>query len=161
MLAVGGNHDGWAKLLIGIDYFREVLGHLSPNTLYDSDDSRVLLTVGQAAFRLRLRHKWQGSSIYNPTHGAERAAKWDQDFDVAVGAHTHSCGVARGFSVGGRSGLAVQVGAYKRVDPFAKQEGFARPNQSTAIGVLFTDQGEMVGFESLRLAASFLHSVYR
>lgn len=163
--ATAGNHDAWTKLLAGVDYFRDVLTQINPTALYDTDDSRVTIVVGGEqghAFKARIRHKWRGSSIYNVTHGQERATLFDEDgegVDLVVGAHTHTAGVARGFTRGGASKLAVQVGSYKRVDGYAKREGFSMPNGSTAVAVLLTESGEMSGFESMGLAADVISSL--
>lgn len=157
-----GNHDQWSTMLAGVDYFREVLAGVAPGALYDSDDSRVAVRVGGEnghTFRLRMRHKWRGTSIYSPTHGQERAARWDDDADIFVGAHTHAAGVSREFTVGGASKLAVQVGAYKRYDAYARREGFAMPNTSTAVAVVLTWDGAMTGFANLELAADFIGSL--
>ena len=160
-ISVSGNHDWWFTWLTGVDYFREVLAGIAPGVIYDAHDCRVTVRVGEAEFRGRIRHKWRGRSIYNPTHGAERAAKWDQDFDWAVGAHTHACGVARGFTAGGRNGLAVQCGSYKVVDDYARRGGFPMPNKSTAVTIVF-DEGtrSMTGFENLEFAARFMRRMY-
>lgn len=161
-ISVGGNHDFWFSWLTGVDYFREVLAGVAPGVIYDADDCRIKLRIGEAEFRGRVRHKWRGTSIYNPTHGVERAAKWDQDFDWAVGAHTHAAGVARGFVVGGESGMAVQCGSYKVVDDYARRQGFAKSNNSTAVAIVFDEETHsMTGFENLEFAAQFMRKMYR
>lgn len=163
----GGNHDHWSALLTGVDYFREVLAGVAPSVLYDSDDSRVALTIGGKdaghVFKMRARHKWRGSSIYNVTHGQERAARWDEDADLFVGAHTHAAGVARGFTVGGKSKLSVQVGSFKAhdIDSYSRQNGFAMPNNTTGVGVILTERGEMTGFESLDLASDVIEGLLK
>lgn len=160
--SVGGNHDYWAVLLVGIDYFRDVLADVSPHALYDPHDLRVTLEVGGTAFPGRIRHQWQGRSIYNVTHSIERAQKWDQDFIWGVGGHTHESGVVRTFNVGGRNGLAALVGSYKRHDSFAKMIGFPRPNTSTGVAILFdAETGSMTGFDSLEVAAKVMRHLQR
>jgi hypothetical protein len=158
-VAVRGNHDAWVHKLSGVDYFREVLTSVAPSVLYDEDDCRFRLEVGDAAWRVRVRHKWKGSSIYNPSHGIERAAKWDQDFDLGVGAHTHEGGFARGFSAGGRDCMAVMCGSYKVHDRYARSRGFPKPRRTTAVSVIFWD-GRMVGVEYLPLAARIMRQFY-
>lgn len=159
VLSVAGNHDYWTELLSAVPYFREVLAAISPGTLYDSDEARVDVRLGEFGWRLRVRHKWLGNSIWNPTHGQERAARMDQDADILVGAHTHVSGVVRSFNNGGRTALAVQCGAYKIEDRYAIRQGFTRPNQSTAVCVVLTEEGEMFGIESLDLAARVVRAL--
>lgn len=152
--SVEGNHERWTEILTGVDMFRDTLAGISPDCLFDCDDCRVTVKVGRHTWRLRLRHDWAGGSIWNLTHGIERAAKFDGDFDVGIGAHTHRSGVARGFDNAGAGGMAILCGSYKRIDPFARNRGFHRANQSTAVSLLLDGiGGGMVGFESLDLAA--------
>jgi len=106
---------------------------------------------------MRVRHKWRGSSIYNPSHGIERAFKWDQDFEIGVGGHTHASGVVRSFNAAGSTGWAAMVGSYKRVDEFARRGGFAKANGSAAVALLFDEvSGRAVGFDDLGLCARVL-----
>ena len=151
LLSVGGNHDGWSRIA-GIDYFREVMGRVRDNVIYDTDDVVVMLEVGQADFPIRLRHQWNGSTIYNATHGIERAAKFDGNFICGVGAHTHVSGLTRQFNVGGRTWMAVLCGSYKVYDPYARARWFAKPNGSTAATVVFDESGAMFGIDRLEYA---------
>lgn len=155
---VGGNHDNdWLQNTTGMDFVRHMIAKYIPNALYDTDDCRLIISVGGVEFPTRIRHKWRGTSIYNPTHPQERGQKWDQDFVLGVGGHYHSCGVARGFNAGGQHGLAVLCGSYKVIDSFAQEQGFPKPNGSTAIAVVFDAESRtMTGFESLKLAADFM-----
>jgi len=159
---VGGNHDFWAKLLTGVAYFQEVLRDINPAVIYDHHQLDLTVHVGECKFNGMLRHKWRGSSIYNPTHGQERALRWEGgEIDFADGAHTHVSGVARGFNIGERSCMAIQIGAYKRIDAYAEQEGFPTANNSTGVAVVFDDEtGTMTGFESLEFASRFMRSIY-
>lgn len=160
VLSVAGNHQNWTRRLVGVDYFREVLASIRPACIYDTDDARVRLSVGGVSWMLRIRHKWAGSSIYNPTHGIERAAKWDADFTIGIGAHTHTAGVVRTFNVGGRNGLAAMCGPYKRCDEYAKRGGFPKPNQTAAIALLFDgDTGSVTGFDNLQMAARVMRAL--
>jgi hypothetical protein len=158
---VSGNHDGdWTQNLTGVDYVRKMVAKHSPNALYDTDDCRVTIEVAGVEYPARFRHKWRGHSIYNLTHGIERAQKWDQDFLLGVGAHTHASGLARQFNAGGRMGMAVLCGSYKRLDTYAKELGLPISNNSTAIAVLFDAKTQsMVGFDSLDKAANFMEKV--
>jgi len=158
---IGGNHEGWAEKLIGVDYFREVVAAINPEVLYDADDSRITLQIGDWEIPARFRHKWAGFSIYNDTHGIERAAKWDQDFVLGVGAHFHRGGQARPFTVGGQAGMAVTVGTYKTNDRHARRGGFPLPGPATSVAVLFDeDTRSMTGFQNLEMAAKYMREVY-
>lgn len=159
--AVSGNHDDWTVAMAGIDYFRDVLAAARPDALYARDDLRYTLDVGGATWPVAHRHKWKGHSIYSPTHGQERAQKWDQDFRVAVGAHTHTGAFYRTFNAGGIEGYAVQVNTYKVIDQYQRREGFARSTLNKPVAVIFRDDGQVVGSTSLDLAADLMSRFYR
>lgn len=162
VLAVAGNHDAWTHVLAGIDYFQVVLSSINPDALYDTDDSRVVIKIGDRRWPGRLRHKWRGHSIYNPTHGIERGYMFDHDFIWGVGAHTHVSGLARTFNASGENGIAILCGTYKRIDDYARVGGFPSPNRSTAVVILFDpNTGGMVGIDSLKLASDILKAAYR
>lgn len=158
-VVVRGNHEGWMQALTGLDYFREAVEDVSPDVLYDRHDCSFKLEVGDDAWRVRARHKWKGSSIYNPTHGIERAAKWDQDFDIGVGAHTHQGSFARGFDRGGEAAMALMCGSYKVEDEYASKQGFSHARQSTAVTVIARD-GKLLGCEYISLASEIMHNFY-
>jgi hypothetical protein len=161
LFAVGGNHDAWTARAAGIDYLADVIRQVSA-VPYDADELTLSLQVGAASYAIRARHKWRLNSMYNPTHGIEQASRFDKGrgFDVGVGAHTHTSGLSREFNNGGRTGIAVLAGAYKRHDDFARQVGFPGPNDATAVAVVFTEAG-MWGTSNLRAAADYMAAMYR
>lgn len=162
VVVVSGNHDQWVHLLTGVDYFREVVASIRPTVIYDTDDALVAVRVGDWEVPLRIRHKWRGNSIYNPTHGIERAMKWDKGFLVGMGAHTHVSGVVRSTNVGGVNGMAMLAGAYKRVDTYARTCGFPESNASTAVTVVFDDEDRsLTGFDNLWTAARYMNTMYK
>lgn len=153
ILCVSGNHEKWTNLLdMAGDYFADVLKSVKDRKpiIYDADDAIVRVSVGKADYVLRMRHAWHNSSIYNVTHGIERLQKFDQNFIIGVGAHSHASGVCRGFNAAnGVSGMAILCGTYKRFDPFAREKGFPQPNGSTAQTLILHDNGHMLGVEWL------------
>jgi hypothetical protein len=156
-LVVSGNHDGWTEQLSGIDVFRGVLSTISPNALYDTDDLKVTITLrhnGQVVdFPGRIRHKWRGGITSNITGPIEKAFKEDQDFIWAIGGHVHASGLVRQFNAAGRTGIAAMVGSYKRSDRFAKQIGLPKPNDATAVALLFDAvAGTITGYNNLDMA---------
>lgn len=159
--SVGGNHDAWSIKAAGIDILRDLTTRVRPDVLYDTDDCAANVEVGTSVTRVRVRHKWRGTSIWNATHGQERAGRFDNDADVYVGAHTHTEGSARSFSVGGVKKLAIQLGAYKRDDAYARTNGFAKPDSSTAVALIIDEKGRRVAVEYLELAAEMMYRMSR
>ena len=160
LLHLGGNHEYWTTLLTGIPYFRDVIAEAAPDALYDNDQIDVTVKVGQAEYPGRIRHKWRGSSIYNATHGIERAYKWSHGFLWGVGAHTHESGLIREFNADGQTGLAVVCGSYKREDDYARRLGLPEANNSTAVVIIFSQDG-MLGFSNLQLAIDYMRKYYK
>lgn len=156
-LAVDGNHDLWTMLMTGMNWQRELIKDITPTILHDAYDCRVTLRVKGVDFAGRLRHNWRGRSEINDTHGIEKAARFDQDFVWGVGAHTHRSGVVRTFNVAGCNGIAGLCGSYKRVDSYARQNGYPKPNTSTAIAIIFdAETNSMTGFDNLEMAAKVM-----
>ena len=156
LVSVAGNHDNWSAHLIGVDYFRDVLTAVQPNALYDKHDCRFILNVGEASWRLRARHQWRGRSQWNMTQGIEKAAKFDNDFDIGIGGHTHESGVTRMFNNGGKSGIAVLCGSYKEIDDYAEFLGVPSANAGTAMPLIFLNSGSVIVFENVHDAAEYM-----
>ena len=62
---VSGNHDNWTFSMSGIDIVKRLLK--KTKVLYDRDEIRTIISVGNQEWEFCIRHKWLGSSIYNPT----------------------------------------------------------------------------------------------
>jgi hypothetical protein len=163
LYVVDGNHDQWTYRLGGIDYFRDVMESIRPGVVYGNDELLLDVRVGDGLTQIRARHKWKGSSIYNDTHGIERAAKFDKGvpFDIGVAAHTHASGLSREFNNGRSTGHAVLCGTYKRLDAFATQVGFTRPNEATAVATVIDESGVLLGTSNLMAAAAFMRALYK
>jgi predicted phosphodiesterase len=155
---VAGNHDQWHYKLTGIDYAREI----TPSTvLYDSDEIRATIHVGEKRFRILSRHKVRGNSIYNVTHGLERLARFDTaDFDIYAAAHVHRGAVAREFTLNEQRKLAVMSGSYKVVDSFARTVGFERHDSSTAVGIVFEDDGTFWATSNIKAVMKYMQRCY-
>ena len=156
---VSGNHDSYPARVAGVDVLRDMVASVRRGVLYHTDDLRATVTVGGASWRLRARHKWQGRSLYNQTHGQERAARWDQDADIYVGAHLHTGGEARTFTAGGRARVAIQCGTYKAVDDFAVREGFPVTGPAAAVSLILTEDGAMIPCQYPALARRVMEAM--
>lgn len=154
----GGNHDFWHHKVSGIDYTREIT---PAGVLYDADTIRATIHVGPHQFKVWTRHKWQGKSMYNATHGQERGAREDDSRqDIYVGAHTHTGAVCREFIREASRKLALQIGTYKMVDDYAIEKGFPRHDSSTAVGVVLHDDGSFFAAADLRVVLNYMRALY-
>lgn len=160
LLAVSsGNHPQWTQRLVGIDYDREIT---PDGVLYDTDELLFDVHVGTARVKVRIRHKWKGSSIYNVTHALEKSAKFDtSEPDVFVGAHIHQGAVSREFIHDGKRKLALMSSTYKVHDPYQRQEGFASNDASTAVALVIRDDGSFWGSSDLPGVLDYMRTVYR
>jgi len=161
VVSVGGNHENWAELLTGVDYFASTLAQIKRDCIYDAHDVNVTLEVDGVSWPGRVRHQWLGTSMYNDTHGIERAVKFDERFTWGAGAHTHRGGVVRSYTADGNAGMAVVAGSYKRVDNYARRKGYVKPGPYMAVAILFDPETEsMTGFSDIRMAARVMESLY-
>lgn len=157
---VGGNHDAWSKTLVGRDLHRALIA--DGKVLYDSDDMRVTVNVGDHPVKFRMRHQFLGSSQYNVTHAQEKSIKFDDpDPDILVSGHTHTGALARELSHAGKRKIAIQLGSYKPLDDFAVRIGFPQTDNSTAAAVVVMEDGSYFATGSLQAASHFMHAMYR
>jgi len=157
LVVVGGNHDtGRTKRISGIDYVKKLLKGIT--TLYDPDEVRFTLHLGDAKWRFKCRHLWMGTSAYNDTHGIEKDPRFgDDEFDVGIGGHTHRGTLFREFMFHHKKRLAILLGTYKYHDSYATRLGFPQSPKNSASGalILFPD-GRMRTEDSIFEAAEYL-----
>lgn len=153
---VGGNHDDWARKASGMDRLVDIL---PDGVIYDPYEIQFDVHVGNAVKTVKLRHRWKGSSVFNPTHGMEVAAQRDlADWDIAVGAHTHQAALVREFFAQGKRRLAVLTNTYKQYDDFAREIGFPRSDiSSTVAAIIIEEDGSMFGAPTLEWAARYMN----
>jgi len=156
---VGGNHGAWTMSQTQVDYRRDIC---PGGVLYDGDDVQADVTVGSSTYSVWARHKWRGNSIYNQTHGQERAARFnDPNHDIYVGAHTHEGALYREMIHEGQRKAAVQIGTYKLHDDYARTQGYPDHDMSTACAVILHDDGSFHGMADLKAAKRYMQSLYR
>jgi molybdenum-dependent DNA-binding transcriptional regulator ModE len=154
----GGNHGAWTLKVSGIDYRRDITPQ---GVLYDGDRLDATVHVGEASYRITSRHKWRGSSIYNPTHAQERGAfKDDPNFDIYVGAHVHRGAISREFIHNRQRKISVLTGTYKTFDDYALQEGFESNDASTGVAVVMHEDGSFFGTSNLKACLHYMRSLY-
>lgn len=155
IVEVSGNHDAWTRKIAGFDRVRELLRSIP--CLYDPNQVVFTLQHGAISRRVCVRHKWKGNSIFNSTHAIETS--WERmgvDFDWGIGGHTHIGTFCREFIRHGKRRCAILTGAYKLIDGFGEEIGFA-PTANTGCGamVLHPDGREWF-FARLSEAAEFV-----
>lgn len=157
---VSGNHEQWTLRVAGFDTIREIA---PASALYDRDEIRFTLALGSHEWSCIARHKWQGSSIYNPFHPQTRGSKFSRPgHDVYVGAHTHPGGLAADHPAGdGRVISLIQCGTYKDDDDFARTMGFPETGRTTAVVTIFFPTGYHFSVANIDVAAYMMRELYK
>jgi UDP-2,3-diacylglucosamine pyrophosphatase LpxH len=155
LIVVSGNHDNWTKKLSGIDIIPNYLTNTC--VLYDPFEVRVQVSCGTGSWDMLIRHQWKSSSIFNPTHGIEVGYdRMTLPFDIGVGGHTHIGTLVRPFYRHNKERLAILTGAYKRVDSFSKEIGFADTMTNGCGALILFPDGKVWYNSDLEVAASYL-----
>ena len=155
LAVIPGNHDLWTEDHAGIDLTREYLrGAL---LLYDKHEIVFNLDMFGKSWKVKLRHKWKGSSIFNPTHALEVGLqRGDTDFDIAIGGHIHIGTLFREFVFHNQKKLACLIGTYKYSDTFAKMIGFPKTCGSGCGALMFFPDGSVQSWYNLNRAIEYL-----
>jgi UDP-2,3-diacylglucosamine pyrophosphatase LpxH len=152
---VAGNHDNWTHSLSGIDIVKRMLKNTK--VLYDRDEVRTVMTVNGNNWEFCIRHKWLGSSIYNPTHGIERYSRMGASFDIGIGGHTHIASISREFiSYDNRQCMAIITGTYKKYDGFARQLGLPHCPHNGSGAIILKPNGTHLWIRDLQEAAEYI-----
>lgn len=152
---VSGNHDNWTHSLSGVDIVKRMLKHTK--VLYDRDEIRTVIVVGDNHWEFCIRHKWLGSSIYNPTHGIERYSRMGASFDIGIGGHTHIASISREFvSYDNRQCTAIITGTYKKYDGFARQLGLPHCPHNGSGAIILKPNGTHLWIRNLEDAAEYI-----
>lgn len=157
LFAVAGNHDNWTQKLIGIDRLREALA--DKDILYNDQELVFRLVADTVDLLVKVRHKWKGSSIYNPTHGPERDRLFgNHPFDIGIAAHTHTGTIFRQNVFDDKVCTFVQLGAYKRLDKYGRELGF-KPVFSSGCAAIVVDKiGNVMFANNLQTARTMLEA---
>lgn len=94
---------------------------LSRRVLYHKGIGHVDLTVGNQTYRLAVSHHFQGRSIYNPVHGAQRyLVLTDPEREIACCGDSHVPGMLT-FTHGKETKLAINSGSIQTNSAYAKR----------------------------------------
>ena len=148
-----GNHDEWNG---GAEFYKR-LGAFHVPVL----DWRAQFTLRHANgpdVRVDAAHGRKGNSIYNPSHGTLRAAKFGEDADLFVTGHIHSYKLDH-FEIADRQRTSwlAQVRGYKFFDHYALTNGFAEHQEGAAVlSVIDPATGKVTCFGDPEEGADYL-----
>lgn len=161
LFMVGGNHDAWERKLSGIDSLERLAAQ--NRVIYDTDQFFIRLKVGGQEYKLLMRHKGRGNSMYNPTHVCMQAMRMgvaDEPPDVVVMGHTHEPGITEWVWYGMRR-LAVKVGSAKLHDDWAREMGFPPGAHMAPVLIFWPDRRKVLAFWDHEEGADYLKYLRR
>lgn len=129
MVFLLGNHDVWNG---GTEFYKMIGAYNVP--VIDWRARFTLVHKNGSQTRIDAAHGRKGNSIYNPTHGTLRDAKFGEEAALFVTGHIHCYGL---FDIEfperkTRTWLA-QISGYKTNDRYALVNGFAESNHGSAV----------------------------
>jgi len=148
-----GNHDAWNG---GTEFYKMIGAYNVP--VIDWRARFTLIHKNGSQTRVDMSHGRKGTSIYNPTHGTLRDAKFGEEAQLWVTGHIHSYGL---FDIEfpekkTRTWLA-QISGYKRNDQYALVNGFAESNHGSAVlAIIFPDTGKVQCFGDVEEGSQYL-----
>jgi hypothetical protein len=94
---------------------------LSRRVVYHAGIGHVDITVGSETYKLAISHHFQGRSIYNPCHGAQRYLVMQaHDREIAACGDSHVPGMLA-FTHGATTKLAINAGTIQTQSAYAKR----------------------------------------
>lgn len=158
LLWLGGNHDEWNG---GTEFYKLLGANQIP--VVDWRAQFTLVHPNGSETRVDAAHGRKGTSIYNPTHGTLRDAKFGEDADLYVTGHIHSYGLFHiEFAEKKTISWLAQVSGYKMGDRYALVNGFAQSNHGSAVlSIIYPETGKVQCFGDPEEGAEFLRWLRR
>src|SRR5687768_10304434 len=153
LLWLGGNHDEWNG---GTEFYKMLGAHHIP--VIDWRAQFTLVHKNGSQTRIDAAHGRKGSSIYNPTHGTLRDAKFGEEAAAWITGHIHSYGLFHiEFPEKKTVAWLAQVAGYKMGDRYALVNGFAQANHGAAVlSIVNPETGKVQCFGDPVEGAEFL-----
>lgn len=113
---IGGNHDVWHGDGDPLLWFRKGMGNI-----YEWHGARIsLLFPNKRECRIHARHNFPGQSIYNPAHGATRAATFAGEDHIYIAGHIHTWAyMVQENPIKDLVWHAIQLASFKKIDDYA------------------------------------------
>lgn len=148
-----GNHDAWNG---GTEFYQRLGAQAVP--VIDWRAQFVLVHPNGSRTRIDAAHGRKGNSIYNPSHGTLRAARFGETADLFVTGHIHSFKLDH-FEDADRQQVSwlAQIRGYKWFDHYAHVNGFAEHQHGAAVlSVIDPETGRVTCFADPAEGADFL-----
>jgi hypothetical protein len=148
-----GNHDEWN----GTSEIYKLMGaHHIP--MHDWRAQFTLEHLNGSKTRIDAAHGRKGSSLYNPTHGTLRDAKFGEHADLFVSGHIHSFGLFDiEFPEKRTASWLAQISGYKTLDHHALVNGYAESRRGSSIlSIIDPETGRVQCFADVEFGADYL-----
>jgi predicted phosphodiesterase len=135
--AYQGNHETWSSRQ-GVDLYTFLLDGIE--TYFFFGMGYIKAKVVDEEYRITGNHQFQGHSMYNNTHGQNRALRFGGGWgsDVIVSGHWHEKGLTQQplYEYGGESYIAnmIALGTYKENDGYTRNKGFSNRDPNSMYG---------------------------
>lgn len=148
-----GNHDAWNG---GSEFYKMLGAYHVP--IIDWRAQFTLVHPSGVKVPIDAAHGRKGSSIYNPTHGTLRDAKFGEDAACFITGHTHNFGMFRiEFPERRTAAWLVQIAGYKSVDSYAWTNGFHPAGRGASVLQIIDPQtGKVLFWEDPEEGAEYL-----
>jgi hypothetical protein len=127
---IGGNHNCWSNHAIGMNPIEWIINMSGQEGIYGPSAVRFELNFPNGRkVTVNARHDFPGNSMWNPAHGASKAAQMGYRDNILVCGHKHKSGynVVKDPSTK-KISHCLQVATYKTYDTFAEEKGFIDAN---------------------------------
>lgn len=118
-----------------------------------------------AEFKVNATHDFPGNSMWNPIHGAVKAARFGNDIDLLVCGHRHNWAISQWEQAEqSNTPLMIRVRGYKHMDDYARRIGKYEQDEGQAILVVLdpnatTKAGRMMAFVDIEKGANYLNTL--
>lgn len=152
-----GDHDSWSIDVDDYDLIQEIARN-HPNAAYLGFGARLQIRTLGRTFKAVIRHRGQGTSIYNPFHPCFRELHFQNpDADLVVIAHNHESG-CEVFPKMGKLRFLARTGTYMPYDRYGNKLGYAecQYHMEVPIALLDPQTGAIQGALGIRPAIDML-----
>jgi hypothetical protein len=156
-----GNHDAWGD---GAEILAMMAAkHETQKIICHDWEARFVLQFPDGhEIRINAAHDFAGNSMWNPLHGAVKAAKFGDHVDLLVCGHLHNWAISQWeMAHQGIVPVMIRVKGYKTYDKYAQRLGHYEQREGAAILTVLnpkskTRAGRVMAFADVDAGAEYL-----
>ncbi len=155
-----GNHDGWGD---GAEVLQLMAAkHKTQKIVCHDWEARFVLRFKNGCeVRVNAAHDFAGNSMWNPLHGAVKAAKQGDHVDLLVCGHKHNWAISQWeMAAQGNIPVMIRVKGFKTYDQYAMRLGYYEQKEGAAILTIInpraTGAGRVMAFADVDSGVEYL-----